>query len=87
MKPHFRLTGRVGELAGWSERDVWPPRSARDEWWDDRRFRLASQRLHDQQRDRIGQIVRWLFVNGGMSVVFLGGLLACGVIAAFLQIR
>jgi hypothetical protein len=38
-------------------------------------------------RLRMGPVARWLFVHGGMSVVFLGGLMAFAIIAFALGYR
>jgi hypothetical protein len=78
---------QVGGSTRWTRHDVWPPEIARDEWWLDETTPTARERLLAHRLDCLRQVVRWLFVNGGISVVFLFGLMAFGLIAAIFESR
>ena len=58
-----------------------------DQDWPEIRFVVQSSPPRGVPCTRSGRFVRWLFANGGMSAVFLGGLLAWGLIAAIPGIR
>jgi hypothetical protein len=76
-----RFGSRVTHLDDW------------DNWWDEERDRFT---ILDDERPTSGdppnatrgslarRVVRWLFVNGGISVVFLIGLFAFAFGAAIL---
>lgn len=79
--PEFHSGGSTRRTS----REAWPPENARDAWWEDLSFPTASQRLLAWRRDAARQLIRFLFVHGGLSVVLLFGLMAFGVIMAFFQ--
>ena len=55
--------------------------------WPEITFREPAPKPAPVPRFRMGPIARFLFVHGGMSVVFLGGLMAFALIAFALGYR
>ena len=49
--------------------------------WPEIEFHEPAPRPTPTPRWRMGPVTRWLFANGGMSVVFLGGIMASALIA------
>jgi hypothetical protein len=88
MKIRLGMKGRgVGGSARRTNRNVWPPEDARDEWWLDETSPAACERLLAERRAGVRWVFRWLFLNGGMSVVFLSGLMAVGILSACFKSR
>ena len=55
--------------------------------WPEIAFRDPTPRPGPTPRFRRGPISRWLFVHGGMTVVFLGGIMAFALIGWALRYR
>jgi hypothetical protein len=55
--------------------------------WPEITFREPAPRPTPAPRWRMGPVTRWLFAHGGMSVVFLGGIMASALIAWALGYR
>jgi hypothetical protein len=92
--PHF------GRSTRWIRHSVWSAQNAREacrptEAIPTARERRPVERMAPTARERRPapvpsrprRLARWLFVNGGISVVFLFGLMAFGVAAALFQPR
>jgi hypothetical protein len=58
-----------------------------DSTWPEITFGDPAPRPAPAPRFRMGPVARWLFANGGMSVVFLGGIMAFAFIAWALGYR
>src|SRR5262245_46378003 len=55
--------------------------------WPAITFRQPRRLFRPILKTRLRALLRWLFVNGGMSVVFLGGIMAFAFIAFALGYR
>jgi hypothetical protein len=62
---------------------AWDSRSAADTWREERP-QLSLARKLERSHHPAGRVARWLFIEGGIVIVFLSGLIGLGLAGALL---